>query len=265
MDPSEKVAISYFLGMVQCGLVAERVFGAYPLVHVDRVLALSGKVLRGSRPDLVGYRRRVSSSGVVFDGSALFEAKGRTNRGTKAVVASAVKQVNDPPREVRSLVGANAIHVASVAHFSDAAIGAKSTKQGSVWRSHLVDPEAGGDDRCDLERLRILVDVAHYLPVVRAFREIEDESRNGDVRSEYISGSEFVVANLLGGDLEIAIPGKVYSALAGIEGGRANLSDKKLEALGDTVTVELSESFSEVDSVFPAELNDVQVRWLRDS
>ncbi|MBE6481469.1 MAG: hypothetical protein E7Z94_03670 [Actinomyces ruminicola] len=267
MDPSEKGAISYFLGMVQCGLVAERVFGVYPLVHVDRVLELSGhKVPRCSRPDLVGYRRAVSGSTTVASGSALFEAKGRTNSGTKAVVASAVKQVKKPPREVESLVGADAIRVASVAHFSDAPIGDKGTKQGSVWRSHLADPDAGGDDQCDLERLRVLVDVAHYLPVVRAFREIEDESRNGgayrlDVAHD-VNGNDFVVASLLQGGVEIAIPGKVYSVLASIEG---DLDSKKLEDLRDSVTVELSESFSEVGSVFPAKLNDVQVRWLLDS
>ena len=52
LDPSEKSAVSHFLGMVQSRLLSLRLGYSHP-VHVDRLLQRAGKPLIGSRPDFL--------------------------------------------------------------------------------------------------------------------------------------------------------------------------------------------------------------------
>lgn len=70
LDPSEKGAVNYFLGMVYCRLFAAKVFDAPWALHLDVFHAQIGAILHSnSRPDLVAQRR---------DGDwVVFEAKGR--------------------------------------------------------------------------------------------------------------------------------------------------------------------------------------------
>lgn len=50
LDPSEKSAVSYFLGMTQAKITSEMLLGVPYLVHLDAVLALLGQTTNQSRP-----------------------------------------------------------------------------------------------------------------------------------------------------------------------------------------------------------------------
>ncbi len=57
LDPSEKGAINYFLGLTICKLFADRLLGAPWMLHLDVFRPMLNPVLTGrSRPDLVGER-----------------------------------------------------------------------------------------------------------------------------------------------------------------------------------------------------------------
>lgn len=58
LDPSEKGAASYSLGMIQAAIAGSELLQCDFTVHVDAVLAILGRTAAGSRPDLVGYRTR---------------------------------------------------------------------------------------------------------------------------------------------------------------------------------------------------------------
>src|SRR5260221_7068774 len=79
LDPSEKSAVSYFLGLTQAKITCELLLGVPHLVHLDAVLAMRGMPLRDSRPDLIGFDPVSLAYGIAVD------AKGRTNGRTTAV------------------------------------------------------------------------------------------------------------------------------------------------------------------------------------
>jgi hypothetical protein len=54
LDPSEKRAVSYFLGMIQAKITREHLLNAPHLIHLDADLAMIGPPSRASRPDLIG-------------------------------------------------------------------------------------------------------------------------------------------------------------------------------------------------------------------
>ena len=106
LDPSEKSAISYFLGLTFTKLMAARLFRIPWLMHIDVYKNKLSILTRGSRPDLVGQ-----------DGPgkwSVFEAKGRTNSKTSNVVASAKAQT----RGLRTICNSYPVlRVASIVHF----------------------------------------------------------------------------------------------------------------------------------------------------
>ena len=73
LDPTEKGAVSYFLGMAVCKLFADRLLGTTWLLHLDVFKdQLDPKVVGGrSRPDLVGQNH--------FGEWHAFECKGRSS------------------------------------------------------------------------------------------------------------------------------------------------------------------------------------------
>lgn len=59
LDPTEKGAINYFLGLAVCKLFSARLLGAPWMIHLDVFRPLLNPVLTGrSRPDLVGQEAR---------------------------------------------------------------------------------------------------------------------------------------------------------------------------------------------------------------
>ena len=110
LDPSEKSAISYFLGLTFAKLVAGRLLNVHWVMHLDVYAHYLQPVLVGEggarRPDLVG--RDAAGRWHVF------EAKGRTNAMTNSVLKSA----KDQARALETIGGvAPHLRVASITHF----------------------------------------------------------------------------------------------------------------------------------------------------
>lgn len=85
MDPTEKVFVSFSLGMVMSKLFALRLLGIPWLEHVANVnSSISTKTATKSRPDLIGLNVRKEF--------VIFEAKGRTNNFDNAAQATAKGQ-----------------------------------------------------------------------------------------------------------------------------------------------------------------------------
>ncbi|MGX9901321.1 hypothetical protein ACW0JT_18255 [Arthrobacter sp. SA17] len=74
LDPSEKSAVSYFLGMTQASVIAEKVLGIAFTAHLDLVMTALNILLRKkSRPDLLG----VDAAGTI---ATSIETKGEVRR-----------------------------------------------------------------------------------------------------------------------------------------------------------------------------------------
>lgn len=152
LDPSEKSAVSYFLGMTQAALTSRYVLGYPHLVHVDLLLQHQGLPLSGSRPDFVAVD---PTSKLRNAYSAVVEAKGRTNGFDEGPLERAKIQVANTP-SIRNLSPIE--RVASVAYFDD-------TDQ---WASVLKDPEGTGKE-LDLGLESFLF--VYYQNIIEAGRE----------------------------------------------------------------------------------------------
>jgi hypothetical protein len=108
LDPSEKRAVSYFLGMTQAKIMCERLLRAPHLVHLDAYLAMTGQATRASRPDLIGL------SLPSMDITIAVEAKGRTGSRTDEVTRKAKQQAESLPAVLSTR---SALRAASVASF----------------------------------------------------------------------------------------------------------------------------------------------------
>lgn len=86
LDPSEKGAVSYFLGLTFTKLLASRKLDCPWLLHLDvyRHLFPILPALSRSRPDLIG--RDITNRPIVF------ESKGRTNKKDSGILAVAKRQ-----------------------------------------------------------------------------------------------------------------------------------------------------------------------------
>jgi hypothetical protein len=92
LDPSEKSAVSYFLGMTQAKITCEMLLGVPHLVHLDAILALLGRSTNASRPDFVGFDLASMSYTIAV------KAKGRTNNRAADVTAKAKTRPDCCPR-----------------------------------------------------------------------------------------------------------------------------------------------------------------------
>lgn len=164
LDPSEKSAVSYFLGMIQAQFMTQSLLRLSDVVHVDAVLALRGTKTRKRRPDLVGYQH---PPGGPWDiGRVLIEAKGRTNDYDEGAVQTAKGQVEGASPEVEGLVGTPRLSIASLAYFANK----------SEWTSYLFDPPADRDQKPEVDDAAFagLINIASLLPVASAIDEIRD-------------------------------------------------------------------------------------------
>ncbi len=190
LDPSEKVAVSYFLGMVQSHLIATKLLRYSHLVHVDRLLVAARAPLKASRPDFVAIHM---GSGAARTHAATWEAKGRTN----AFDSKALKTAKDQAKIVPLIAGLKAREtVASEAYFA--------TKT-DVWEAKLRDPEWAGT-RIDAGLETYLL--TYYLPIIRAGRETGNVEQNDEA-------FEFTVP---GFDLTVSLPRALSDAVDRAEG-----------------------------------------------
>ena len=121
LDPSEKRAVSYFLGMTQAKIMCERLLHAPHLIHLDAFLAMIGQTTRTSRPDLVGL------SLPAMDVTIAVEAKGRTGGRDDQIIHKAKAQARSLPGVLST---SSALRVASVASLTPSR-GGRHT-----WRIH---------------------------------------------------------------------------------------------------------------------------------
>ena len=139
LDPSEKVAISYFLGLVGTKLMAEKVFNVPWLMHLDvytrfatgsdRVFIEKWKEHCNIRPDLIGLD--TNGDWVVV------EAKGRTNNMSHINLAKAKSQTEN----IRKINGQDPIlRFANSTYFSQ-----------NIWHFSLLDPEEFHESAPDIE------------------------------------------------------------------------------------------------------------------
>jgi hypothetical protein len=161
LDPSEKSAVSYFLGMTQAAFMSRYVLGYPHLVHVDLLLKQQGSSLSGNRPDFVAVNPTTHPTTAY---SAVLEAKGRTNGFSQPALDGAKKQALKTPG-VRGLVVGE--RVASESFFAE---------NGS-WSSVLEDPDGTGNElEFGLETYLLV----YYRNIIEAGRQSDTWEQTGD-------------------------------------------------------------------------------------
>ncbi|PYE19550.1 hypothetical protein DFR67_103463 [Williamsia limnetica] len=148
LNPTEKGAVSYFLGQVQAKIVAETIFQVSTFAQFESYLQARGIPLRRSRPDFIGF----DDSGSVF---LTVEAKGRFGtRPSNTEIASAKLQsqaINPGGSYPNDFVYAH------VSYFQD-----------DHWNADLYDPPAARKGQnLDIQHAMF----AHYWPTVSAINE----------------------------------------------------------------------------------------------
>ncbi|MEE1672441.1 hypothetical protein SNR37_001762 [Agarivorans aestuarii] len=132
MDPTEKVFVSFSLGMVMSKLFALRLLGIPWLEHVANVnSSISTKTTTKSRPDLIGLNVRKEF--------VIFEAKGRTNNFNNLAQTTAKGQT-----KVIHKIGTvqPALRVACQSYFKN------------TLEVFIEDPEEIQDEPIDIEVLK---------------------------------------------------------------------------------------------------------------
>lgn len=154
LDPSEKSAVSYFLGMTQAALTTRYALGYPHLVHLDLLLQHQGLPLSGRRPDFVAVNPTSTPNNAY---SAVVEAKGRSNGFEDGPLDRAKDQVAVAPA-LHGLVPVE--RIASVAYFDE----------DYHWASVLKDPDGDG---CQLELGLESFLFLYYRTIIEAGRESE--------------------------------------------------------------------------------------------
>ena len=128
LDPTEKGAVSYFLGMVVCKLFASRLLNTPWLLHLDLFRdQLSAETLGRSRPDLIGQD--------TTDSWHAFETKGRSSVPSSSDIDKAKNQAE---RLVR-VDGVNcSLHIGSFTFF-------RNNRMEFFWRDPEPEVTDGGE------------------------------------------------------------------------------------------------------------------------
>ena len=192
LDPSEKAAASYFIGLTLANLMARRLFGVHWLMHLDVYHnTLQPHLLGSGRPDLVGS----DALGRWY----VMEAKGRSNGLTGDVVAKAKEQT----KKVRRVCGRTPrLRVASVAYFSRESL--------SLRLEDPVGQDVGAVD-WDFTENQFLRD--YYDPFAALFDQngrFDAREFNTNAKSERVNGMDFLVADLPDVDLAIGLERRIY-------------------------------------------------------
>jgi hypothetical protein len=148
LDPSEKGAVNYFLGMILCKLFSARLLNAPWVMHLDVFRPWINPVLTGrSRPDLVGQTQ--SNDWVVL------ESKGR---------------ISTPYTDAKNKAKQQAQRVSSIDNITPSfQIGCITYFRNDVLQFFWCDPEPHPGQRHD--KIKLMTDNStwgyYYLPVVR--------------------------------------------------------------------------------------------------
>jgi hypothetical protein len=182
LDPSEKSAISYFMGMTLAKLFADKLLDVPWLMHLDVYRAeLQPTAIRGrSRPDLVGQ----NSTGEWI----AIESKGRTNEYDRIALERAKGQVEN----LSGIQGvAPALRVAMLAYFDD-----------GILECAIDDPDkkkTKAREEVDLPLTKERLLEGYYRP----FREWLREAPN--TRTEEIGTRQYIVGYMPEVDISVGI------------------------------------------------------------
>ncbi|MFC9692284.1 hypothetical protein ACFTSF_27300 [Kribbella sp. NPDC056951] len=234
LDPSEKTAVSYFLGMTQAKISCELLLGVPHLIHLDSVLQLLGAPTRTSRPDLVGYdafSRQFSIS---------VEAKGRSGGWFDNIIDKA----KDQARLMPAVVGPKSnVCVASLAYFGSR----------GRWEAYLEDPPKSNSQIDDIQPSTLLV--GYYRPLVAAMFEAGiSESERSDAE---------VVTNLPGLDAKLGLPEPIVRALADIP-RTGFVAPAQVEVAGSQLIEEVGELFGRAEMANELHHPDAEVSEVSD-
>lgn len=180
LDPSEKSAVSYFLGLTFAKLMATRRLSVHWAMHLDVYAQHLQATLTASdrrrRPDLVG--RDTSGRWCVF------EAKGSTNRVPPRTIQDAKEQT----RAVRTIRGVEPhLRVASITHFVN-----------QTLCVHLEDPDGAKQESFDLD-----ISEAQFMrDYYRPFTDIVDQNRGESLE---VDAHKVHVVRVPGCDLRVGL------------------------------------------------------------
>lgn len=158
LDPSEKSAISYFLGMTLSKLIAHRLFNVPWLMHLDIYRHLYNfNALGRSKPDLFGFD--INGNWIVV------EAKGRTN----SLCWSTLQKAKDQAELLHSINGNNPI----------LNIGGQISFSNNVLTYHMIDPKPNKEKGFSIEISKDEYISDYYRP----FNELISYEKNTEIRT----------------------------------------------------------------------------------
>ena len=228
LDPSEKSAISYFMGLTFAKLMATRLLDVHWVMHLDVYAQHLQPTLtpagRRRRPDLVG----LDTSGRW----CVLEAKGRADRVTDRMIENAKAQT----RALRTIRGVDPhLRVASISHFVNKALCV-----------HFEDPKDVDEDAFDLDISETQFTRDYYRP----FIHLMDQTRTEAIT---LQGHKIRVVGLPGADLRIGLNEEIREHMLADKKERhllhretANWLDESRGILlgGDGILVELGKTWS---------------------
>lgn len=185
LDPSEKGAVSFFLGQVSAKFFAEHLLGASVFARVDESMQVAGLPLKGRRPDFHGWSPAL---GEVF----AIEAKGRSGLWNNHTMLQAKKQACLLPPV---LGGGLHTAVAHMAYF-----------ERREWKAWMLDPPPQRQRGTGPSLEAVLF--AYYRPFARLFAERD----SGEVA--VVADVEYDVASLPEVDVRIGLRRDLRAALA---------------------------------------------------
>ncbi len=190
LDPSEKSAISYFLGLSFAKLMAHRLLSVPWLVHLD-CLDLSIDMKGNNRPDLIGTN--LSREWCVF------EAKGRTHNIAEKLIQKAKNQA----QTIKKINGMDPyIQGISLTHFSHDKLRLYLEDSDEI-NSDAVDLEIPGGEDQFLE--------SYYHPFVSLMENSTAITRETDVVR--MRGREINFVNLEEVDLDVGLDSQIQEVL----------------------------------------------------
>lgn len=234
LDPSEKGAVSYYLGLVVAKLFAMRLLNIRWLMHLDVYQNILSPVFAPgkSRPDLVGVND--------LREWAVVESKGRTGTINAAVLMNAKRQTRRLRKVGNQLVS---VRIAMVTYFQESNLS-------MAWSDPDNYDDNGFDLNIDIEGFMAL----YYEPIRQLLRSFEGrlvewnppyQSRlNQQIR-------QFLVASIPEADMNVGLAEPIYRnflragdildgrLVVGTEGLRQTFIGK------DGVLVQLGDSWSE--------------------
>jgi hypothetical protein len=164
LDPSEKGAISYFLGLASAKLLAERYLSVPWLMHLDVYKCKLNPTFSGgrSKPDLVGSNKK--GEWVVI------EAKGRSGGLEDGLIARAKAQT----RRLRTIGGDYPIIRIALASFFEK----------GVLTVRWDDPDNYDQQAADIDLSIVGLQINYYQPFLDLFDNQQENTRTGFLGQE---------------------------------------------------------------------------------